>query len=102
MKTGLADRLNSCPPISEPCSGSNPTNIPLNDPCLVVVPAVDFHQVNGNKGLNIEGFALIYIDPATTTASNINGCFVSTVVPNTIAGATAPALGGLVADVLIQ
>ncbi len=102
VKTGLAARLNSCQSISEPCSGSNPTNIPLNDPCLVIVPAVDFTGVNGKKPVTIEGFALIYIDPATTTSTSINGCFVSTVVPNTIASATAPALGGLVADVLIQ
>jgi hypothetical protein len=102
VKDGLAARLNSCPPISEPCSGSNPTNIPLNDPCLVVVPAVDFHHVNGNKTLNIEGFALIYIDPTTTTTNNINGCFVSTVTSGTIASATAPGLGGLVPDTLIQ
>ncbi len=102
VKAGLAARLNACNSISDPCTGSDPTNIPVNDPCLVVVPAVDFAGSSGKKPLTIEGFALIYLDPATTTSTSINGCFVSTVVPNTIASTTAPALGGLVADVLIQ
>ncbi len=109
VNTGLADRFARCAAIeaqanfSEPCTtaAENPTDIPLGDPCLVVMPAVDFNGCGGNCSLAIEGFALVYLDQ-TSSSTQINGCFVSSVVPNTIAGATAPALGGLVADVLTQ
>jgi hypothetical protein len=52
--------------------------------------------------MTIEGFAEIYLEPATTTGTNINGCFVQAVVPNTIASSSAPALGALQVPVLIQ
>lgn len=109
VNTGLADRFARCKSVesqanfSEPCTtaAANPTDIPIGDPCLVVMPAVDFNGCGGNCNLAIEGFALVYLD-SDSTSTTLDGCFVSSVVPNTIAGATAPALGGLVADVLIQ
>jgi hypothetical protein len=96
VKDGLAARLDSCPSISDPCTsgGGNPTDIPPGDPCLVVVPAVDYHGCTGNCGLTIEGFALIYLEPATTTSTDIEGCFVKAVAASTIASSSAPALGG--------
>lgn len=104
VKTALADRLDSCPSIADPCTsaGGNPSDIPAGDPCLVVIPAVDYHGCTGNCSLTIEGFAEIYLEPATTTSTDINGCFVSAVVPNTIASSSAPALGALQVPVLIQ
>ncbi len=104
VKSGLAARLSSCESISDPCTsgGGNSNNIPPGDPCLVVVPAVDYSGCTGNCTLTIEGFAEIYLEPATTTSTNINGCFVSAVVPNTIASSSAPALGALQVPVLIQ
>jgi Flp pilus assembly protein TadG len=105
VKSALASRLNTCPPIADPCTaaGGNPTDIPPGDPCLVIVPAVDFGGCTGNCNLTIEGFAVVYIEPSTTTSTNINGCFVSAVVPNTIAASsTAPGLGAEDAAHLIE
>ena len=104
VQNALTGRLNSCPSIADPCTsaGGNPNDIPAGDPCLVVIPAVDYHGCTGNCSLTIEGFAEIYLEPATTTSTNINGCFVSAVVANTIAMSSAPALGALQVPVLIQ
>ncbi|MFZ0676980.1 pilus assembly protein TadG-related protein [Candidatus Binatus sp.] len=104
VKTALAARLSSCESIADPCSsgGGNPSDIPPGDPCLVVVPAVDYHGCTGNCPLTIEGFALIYLEPATTTSTNINGCFVKAIAANTIASSTAPALGGYQVPTLTQ
>jgi hypothetical protein len=107
VSAGLSDRFSRCAAsesavsFSEPCTtaASNPTDIPANDPCLVVVPAVDYHGCNGNCTMTIEGFALIYLDK-TSSPTEIDGCFVSTVAANTISSSSAPALGGLVVDAL--
>lgn len=95
VKTALQNRLNKCNAISDPCSsaGGNPSDIPANDPCLVVVPAVDYHGCTGNCPLIIEGFAMIYLEPATTTSTNINGCFVKEITADSIASSSAPGLG---------
>jgi hypothetical protein len=93
VKDALQARLDSCPSIADPCSGGNPSDIPPGDPCLVVVPAVDYHGCTGNCGLTIEGFAMIYLEPATTTSTNINGCFVKAVTSDSISVASAPGLG---------
>ena len=97
VKTALADRLNRCSSITDPCTsaGGNPTDIPANDPCLVVVPAVDYHGCTGNCSLTIEGFAMIYLEAATTTSTNINGCFVKEITADSIASSSAPGLGAL-------
>lgn len=104
VNIALTGRLNSCASIADPCTsaGGNPKDIPAGDPCLVVVPAVDFHGCTGNCSLTIEGFAEIYLEAATTTSTNINGCFVSEVAANTIASSGAPALGALQVPILIQ
>jgi hypothetical protein len=109
VSTGLADRFTACAAeeskvsFSEPCSAAakNPTDIPHDDPCLVVVPAVDYHGCTGNCSMAIEAFALIYLDK-TSSPTQIDGCFVSTVAKDTIASSTAPGLGGLVVDALTQ
>jgi hypothetical protein len=90
--------------ISDPCTsaGGNPDNIPANDPCLVVVPAVDYHGCTGNCTLTIEGFAMIYLEPSDTTSTSINGCFVKAISANSIASASAPALGALQVPILIK
>ncbi|MHB8381564.1 MAG: pilus assembly protein TadG-related protein [Acidobacteriaceae bacterium] len=96
INNALSNRLNSCPSIADPCGGGgNPSNIPPGDPCLVIVPAVDFNGCTGNCPLTIEGFAQIYLEPSTTTSTSINGCFVSAVAADTIATSTAPSLGAL-------
>jgi hypothetical protein len=103
VKTGWNDRMSRCNSINEPCSvaAANPTNIPIGDPCLVVVPAVDYHGCTGSCSMTIEGFALIYLD-STSTTTQINGCFVKGIQQYTIQSATAPDLGGGVVDALLQ
>jgi hypothetical protein len=103
-KTGPVDsaisaRLASCPSIADPCTGGgNPSNIPAGDPCLVVVPAVDFTK----SPTTIEGFAEVYLEN-TTTRTQLNGCFIQAVAGNTITSSTssgAPSLGPLAPPVL--
>ena len=104
VKSGLAARLASCESIADPCTsaGGNPSDIPAGDPCLVVVPAVDYHGCTGSCSLTIEGFALVYLEPSTTTSTNINGCFVQAIAANTVASSSAPALGAMQVPILIQ
>ena len=74
-------------------SEAPPGAVPLNDPCLVTVPAVDFTGCNGNCSLTIEGFAQIYLEQSTTS-SEIDGCFVQGSTTSNLHGsATAPNLG---------
>ncbi|MGC1678988.1 MAG: pilus assembly protein TadG-related protein [Candidatus Binataceae bacterium] len=94
VKSAMSGRLKSCPSISDPCGGDgNPSDIPAGDPCLVIVPAVDFNGCTGNCSLTIEGFAEVYLEPATTTSTHIDGCFVQSVVADTLASSGAPSLG---------
>jgi hypothetical protein len=101
VRSGLADRLSRCASISDPCGGSNPNNIPPGDPCLVVIPAVDFHGCNGRCTMTIEGFALIYLEQSST-GTNIDGCFVKAVTASSIASSSAPGLGALQVPTLTQ
>lgn len=103
VSKAVSDRMAKCPSLPDNCTGVNPNDIPLNDPCEVIVPAVDFSNLSGKStALTIEGFALVLLDPATTTSTSINGCFVSEITQDTIASITAPDLGALVADTLTQ
>jgi hypothetical protein len=104
VRAGLADRLSRCHSIADPCSaaGGNPADIPAGDACLVVVPAVDYHGCTGSCSITVEGFALIYLEPATTTGTSINGCFVKAVAADTITASGAPQLGAEMPPVLIQ
>ena len=101
--TALAARLAACDSIADPCSGGgNPNDIPPGDPCLVVVPAVDYHGCTGNCLLTIEGFAMIYLEAATTTGTHIDGCFVKAISADSIASSSAPGLGALQVPALIR
>ena len=107
VNNGFSNRMSRCRAkesgagFSEPCGAAaqNPRDIPADDPCLVIVPAINFGACTGNCIRPIEGFALIYLD-ATSSSTEIDGCFVSNVTQHTIASATAPALGGLAVDAL--
>lgn len=81
--------------------GGNPNNIPLGDPLLVTVPVVDFNGCNGNCTMPIEAFAQIYLLP-TSTASEIDGCFVQAVSADSVGSTSAPQLGALSPSILIQ
>ncbi len=105
VKTAFNDRMSKCSSYStDPCSGTNPASIlTAGDPCIVVVPIVNFGTCgNGSCTMLIEGFAQIYIEPATSTPSSIQGCFVTTVSPDTIGSSSAPAFGPLQAPIMIQ
>jgi len=93
VSKGISDRESRCPSIPDPCSGGNPSSIPPNDPCLVVVPVVDFGAAAkaGKTSMPIEKFAEVYLDPNTTDGSHINGCFVTSIVGNTLTGSTGSA-----------
>jgi hypothetical protein len=90
INQGLTARFKGCPAIADPCTGGNPTSIPAGDPCLVVVPVVDFAAAAkaGKTNLTIETFAEVYLDPTTTDGTHINGCYVSAVVGNSLASTT--------------
>ena len=84
IKDAIKTRMASCPTISDPCAnGGNPNNIPAGDPCLVIMPAVDFTGVTGSKPMPIEQFAEVYLEP-DSTATSLDGCFISTVAGNTL------------------
>jgi hypothetical protein len=88
IKQGLDARFAGCPSIADPCTGSNPTAIPAGDPCLVLVPVVDFAAAakNGKTNMTILTFAQVYLDPTATTGTHIAGCYVSAGTGNTLAG----------------
>jgi hypothetical protein len=104
VKDALAARLASCTTPSDPCTsaGGDLKNITPGDPCLVVVPAVDYHGCTGNCGLTIEGFAMIYLEAATTTSTHIDGCFVKAITADSIASSSAPGLGAQQPSALTQ
>ncbi len=104
VKDALAARLASCTTPSDPCTtaGGNPNAITPGDPCLVVVPAVDYHGCNGNCSLTIEGFAMIYLEAATTTSTHIDGCFVQAITADSIASSSSPGLGAFQPPSLTQ
>jgi hypothetical protein len=89
----------NCPALSgsnDPCNGASVNSIPQNDPCLIVVPAVDFSGSNGaSSPPTIEAFADVYIEPGSTISngnggSNITACFVQAVTANTISSGGNP------------
>jgi Flp pilus assembly protein TadG len=103
VKQGLNSRLNSCPAISDPCGGGfNPSNIPAGDPCLVVTPIVNYNGCTGSCTMTILGFAEVYLEPASTTSTSINGCFVTSNVGDTVTSSTAQNFGPQAAPTLIQ
>jgi Putative Tad-like Flp pilus-assembly len=103
VKSGFSSRMSRCASTaSDPCSGTNPRDlIPAGDPCLVIVPAVDYHGCAGSCTMTIEGFALIYIEPSTSTSTHIDGCFIQSVSSSTLTSSTAPDLGASMPPQLI-
>lgn len=119
-KSGLAARLASCSaartPLTaatDPCQnnalvggtdgigGTATGAVPANDPCLIVVPAVDFAGCSGSCSMQIEGFAQLYIEQDSTTSA-IDACFVQGSTSNAIGSSGAPGLGPLAPPILIN
>jgi hypothetical protein len=102
VKGGYGSRMSSCAAIADPCNGGNPRNIPAGDPCLVVVPAVDFNGCHGRCTLTIEAFANVYLEPSSTS-TNINACFINAVAAHSVqGGSSVPNLGAESPPTLIQ
>ncbi len=105
VKKGLDARLASCPTLStDPCAdGGNPKDIPAGDPCLVVVPAVNFNGCTGKCSMTIEGFAEVYLEQ-DSTGTSIQGCFVNLPAPNTVSssGSNPPSLGAITPPTMTQ
>ncbi len=115
VKNGLASRLSSCAATTsatDPCqngalvggtNGIGGTNgVPVNDPCLVGMPAVDFTGCHGaNCSMPIEAFAQIYLEQ-NSTGTDIEGCFVQTLAPGAVGSSSAPNLGSIGQPVLIN
>jgi Flp pilus assembly protein TadG len=120
-KTGLANRLAACSAKSKPLTsstdpcqngaavggttgigGSGTGAVPVSDPCLITVPAVDFTGCNGSCSMNIEGFAQIYLEQTSTTSA-LTACFVQgSTISNALGSGSAPNLGDLAPPVLIN
>ncbi|MGA7762774.1 MAG: pilus assembly protein TadG-related protein [Candidatus Binataceae bacterium] len=120
-KTGLANRLATCSAankstpltsLTDPCQngalndgtdgigGTATGAVPINDPCLVTVPAVDFTGCNGSCSLTIEGFAQVYLEQDSTSTS-IDACYVKGSTTTNVAGSpTAPDLGPITPPLL--
>jgi Putative Flp pilus-assembly TadE/G-like len=86
------------------CNSSPPTAPCPGDPLAVVVPLTNFNGVNGNKDLPVYGFAEIYLNAANnpTTSGSLQGCFITTVDPKTVAGGNAPNNGVNAPPTLVQ
>jgi Flp pilus assembly protein TadG len=81
--------------------GTGTGAVPLDDPCLVTVAAVDYGGCTGACSMAIQAFAEIYLEQSSTT-SQIDGCFVQPIDPIAVGGTGAPNLGPLGNPVLIN
>jgi len=86
IKKAFDARMKNCPSLAtDPCAdGGNPTDIPSGDPCLVIMPVVDFTGVTGSKPVAIEQFAEVYLE-SDSTSTSIDGCYISSVTGGTLA-----------------
>jgi Flp pilus assembly protein TadG len=113
VNNGLQDLLKTCaaysnPGIDNPC-GANGVNaigpdtgqVPPGDPCLVTVPTVNYQGCTGNCTMPITNFVSIYIEQ-TSTAANIDGCFVKTLDLQASGGGSFSNLGTLAPPKLID
>ena len=75
---GLNKRMSSCASVTDPCAngGTLPSGFNCKDPCLISVPVVNFTNCNGNCSMQIEGFALMYLEQGSTTSA-INACYIA-------------------------
>lgn len=110
VQNGLSKLLATCAAatttVQDPCSNGGKVGgtgqVPLGDPCLVTMPAVNFNGCTGACTMAITGFAEIYLEQ-NSTASNINGCFVQALdFPGNTGGGGGSDLGALAPPHLIN
>jgi Flp pilus assembly protein TadG len=75
------------------------SNHALNDPRLIVVPMVDFSNINGNSQVPVKGFAMLWIVSEDGQGS-INCYFVQGSIPNAQADTSASDYGASTAVVI--
>jgi Flp pilus assembly protein TadG len=88
------------------CDGTNPTDIPPNDPLLVTLPVADISSCSGAcSGIPVQAFVDVYLIDLSKSGSNIamTACFVQIVTPGGyVSVTTGPNLGAIVPPELIQ
>jgi putative Flp pilus-assembly TadE/G-like protein len=94
------------------CSNGGPTPC-VGDPLAVVVPTVNYVGGAGSQTLQINGFAMLYLNTTQSCLwgspnapcygnAQLDACFVQMMAPNSVAGAGAPNLGASSQPILIQ
>jgi putative Flp pilus-assembly TadE/G-like protein len=95
------------------CSATNPLPPCPGDPLAVVVPTVNYTGGAGSQTLQINGFAMLYLNttqkclygsPNSPCYGNaqLDACFVKMMAPNSISSSGAPNLGATSSPILIQ
>jgi hypothetical protein len=108
FSTRMADHnaMSGAPEPDSVCSGTNPTDIPPNDPLLVTLPVADISSCSGAcSGIPVQAFVDVYLVNLSKSGPNIamTACFVQVVAPGGyVSITTGPNLGAIVPPELIQ
>lgn len=94
---GLQDRIDSANE-SDP-SGTFSSHT-LLDPRVLFVPMVDWNSPNGTSGVQVVGFAALWLD--SVNGSQINAHFISQVAPESLPNTSSPYAGTRGAPILIK
>jgi Flp pilus assembly protein TadG len=82
VDSGIGQRLTAGQ--QPPFAGGTFSNHVATDPRVVVLPMVDWNHPNGMSGVEIKGFALVWID--SVNGGQINAHFIRGVVANSMPG----------------
>lgn len=96
---GLQDRItlaNQTDP-----GGSFSHHNPLN-PRVLYVPMVDWNSQNGKSGIQVLGFASVWLDSISGNGKTINSYFISQVAPDSLPNSSSPYAGTLGAPILMK
>ena len=95
--TGLQDRINAG--LSSDPTGTF-SNHTLTDPRVMFVPMVDWNSPNGTSGVEIVGFAALWLD--SVNGPTIDAHFISQVAPESLPNTSSPYAGTRGAPILIK
>ncbi len=96
---GLQDRMNLAAQ-TDP-GGSFSSHDPL-DPRVLYVPMVDWNNQNGKAGVQVLGFASLWLDSITGNGKTINAYFISQVAPDSLPDSNSPYAGTRGAPILMK
>lgn len=94
---GLQDRIDAG--VASDPSGTFSSHT-LTDPRVIFVPMVDWNSPNGTSGVQIVGFASLWLDSVNGT--QISAHFISQVAPESLPNTGSPYAGTLGAPILIK